>query len=138
MTETVVVGKCSRWLLGLLALCACLGCAAWLGRPTRTPGVTLENIHRLRWLTKVEEVEALLGHPCQEPQPIKMNAVSRLWKQNDLEVEVISFDDELCTVIYRTSPDQVTWEYVDLERNESLVEKLRNGLLRFRVTGSPW
>jgi len=88
---------------------------------------------------KVDEVEALLGHPCQEPQPIKATAVSRLWKHNDLEVEgAFSFDDELFVVLYRTSPDQVTWKYVDLERNESLFEKLRSGLDRFRVTGSPW
>jgi hypothetical protein len=118
-----------RYVSLLLAALVCI-CLVGVWPVSEKPGVTLWNAQQIRRGMTVQDVELLMGGPCDSIENRKMWFVAREWKADGIEIEVLFDGSSIPKVedgIYHTPGMGDLWEYLDEvhKKDESVLGKLR-------------
>ncbi len=106
--------------LGLLVVVAPL--PVYLSLMTPPPGVTMENVDRLRMGMTKAQVKAILGDGGLEESPWRT-----CWDTNKLHVQVcFTLKDSVNSVYFREGTHADEWNCV--ERNSTFIDKIRRWL----------
>jgi hypothetical protein len=119
------MGKRCIGRLGLIGISVlfCFIISVWKLAPL--PGITVENMNRVRFRMNVDEVEAIFGGPCVESEMLRPGIDKKLWIGDGVKVEVAFSDGEAVQIIYNTSPIDSQWENHTLSPDDGILKTIR-------------
>jgi hypothetical protein len=123
------MGRRRTWVVQCLLIVG----TVYLSAPAPTfawPGVTKENVFRLRYGMTLKEVEAIFGQPCAETNSIQFGSDLSFWQTKDLEVEVISRKGQIGIVNFRVPGQGILWETYFPPETLTIAQRINDDLNR--------